>query len=296
MNFSRKNQIKFYWSFILLLVMFISNIGLQHLYAQDSEKNTVRIKATYVKIMNKEIYFDIRVTSKIGNDNINVPSIELTVYNEFEESEIELGTVTTNMKGEGKFVIKDFNSIKPDSTATFNVLISFKGNDNYKKASKSLSFKDAVIEAKVITEDSINYIMATLKDTSKDSLITEASLTVQVVRLFKPLFIGEEFNVTDENGTIFVPIEEGIPGVDGNLTIEVVLNDSEEYGTVKDVVIAPVGVLIVDESTFDQRKMWSPRNKTPIFLLIFPNAIILGMWSLIIYLSFNLFKISKSKN
>jgi len=279
-----------------LLVMFISNIGLQHLYAQDSEKNTVRIKATYVKIMNKEIYFDIRVTSKIGNDNINVPSIELTVYNEFEESEIELGTVTTNMKGEGKFVIKDFNSIKPDSTATFNVLISFKGNDNYKKASKSLSFKDAVIEAKVITEDSINYIMATLKDTSKDSLITEASLTVQVVRLFKPLFIGEEFNVTDENGTIFVPIEEGIPGVDGNLTIEVVLNDSEEYGTVKDVVIAPVGVLIVDESTFDQRKMWSPRNKTPIFLLIFPNAIILGMWSLIIYLSFNLFKISKSKN
>jgi hypothetical protein len=77
--------------------------------------------------------------------------------------------------------------------------------------------------------------------------------------------------------------------------IEVVLNESDTYGTVKALVNAPVGTPIVDESTFDERKMWSPRSKTPIFLLIFPNLLIFGIWGLIIYLFVNLIKISKAK-
>jgi hypothetical protein len=63
---------------------------------------------------------------------------------------------------------------------------------------------------------------------------------------------------------------------------------------VKALVNAPIGVPIVDESTFDERTMWSPRSKTPLFLLIFPNLIILGIWGLIIYLILNLFKLKKS--
>ena len=289
-----KKRLNFRSIFLLLLGMFLFSSGQQHLYSQDAPKNKVRIKAYYVKIMNKEIYFDISASSKIGNDNVDVSNIELTVYNEYDDEKVALGTTTTNMNGKSRFIIKDLNSIKADSTNTYNILISFKGNDAFKRASKRLSFMDAAIEAKVITKDSINYITAVLKDTSKDSVLTDASLTIQVQRLFQPLFIGEEFNITDENGTIIVPIEEGIPGIDGMLNIEVVLNDSDEYGTVKDIVMAPVGVPIVDESTFDQRTMWSPRNKTPIFLLIFPNLIIFGMLGLILYLVFNLFKIYKS--
>ena len=293
--FMSKSRLNFRSILLLLLGLFLFSSGQQHLYSQDSPKNKVRIKAYYFKVMDKEIYFDISASSKIGKDNVDVSNIKLTVFNEYDDEKVEIGTTTTDMKGESRFVVKDLNSIKSDSTATYNILISFKGNDAFKRASKRVSFKDAEIEAKVITKDSLNYITAVLKDTSKDSLITDASLTVQVQRLFQPLFIGEEFNITDKNGTIIVPIEKGIPGIDGILNIEVVLSDSEEYGTVKDIVMAPVGVPIVDESTFDQRTMWSPRNKTPLFLLVFPNLIIIGMWSLIIYLTFNLFKISKSK-
>ena len=63
--------------------------------------------------------------------------------------------------------------------------------------------------------DSINYITATLKDTATDSVLPEQLLNVQVQRLFKSLRIGDEFNSTDESGTILVPIEAGIPGVNG---------------------------------------------------------------------------------
>jgi len=290
-----KGNLKLSSLFIALLGVFLFTTSFQNLYAQNAKKNKVRLKAYYVKIMNEEVYFDINASSRIDNKNVNVANIDLTVYNEYDDEKIELGTIKTDMNGAGRCVVKDFNSIKPDSTNSYNILISFKGNEDFSRASKRLTFRLANIKANLITKDSINYITASLLDVSKDSLIGDASLTVQVQRLFQPLFVGEEFYITDESGTIVVPVEEGIPGVDGNLTIEVVLSDSDDYGTVKAIVIAPIGKPIVDESTFDQRKMWSPRNKTPIFLLIFPNIIIFGMLGLIVYLMFNLFKISKSK-
>jgi len=286
-----KNKFIAHQIFLVVLSVFLCTSS----FAQKAKKDKVRLKAEYVKVMNSEIYFDIKATAKVDNQNVDVSNIDLTIYNTVNDEQIELGKTKTNMNGESKFVIKEgINAIKPDSTNVYNIEISFDGNDSFSRASKTLSFKDANIEAKLITKDSINYITATLIDKSTDSVVSDAFLRVQVQRLFRPLRIGEEFNSTDENGTIIVPIEEGIPGVDGKLTLEVVLKDSDDFGTVKALVNAPIGVPIVDESTFDERTMWSPRNKTPLFLLIFPNLIILGIWGLIIYLILNLFKLKKS--
>ena len=289
-----KNRFEVYFVFLAFLGVFLLTMCSQNLLAQDGEKNRIRISANYFKIMDGEAYFDIKASARIEKKNIEVPNVKLTVFNEFNDEEIELGTVTTNMKGEGKFVLPKLNEITPDSTHTYNFVVSFDGNESFKRASKSVSIKDAGIKAELVVKDSTNYISATLIDVGKDSLLIGESMNVQVQRLFMPHKIGEEFNYTDKNGTILVPVDTDIPGIDGNLTIEVVLNDHDTYGTVKDLVVAPIGKPIVDESTFDQRKMWSPRNKTPLFLLIFPNILIFGIWGLIIYLITNLFKIAKS--
>jgi hypothetical protein len=269
----------------------------QNINAQEkSEKNRLRLKVDYVKIMGGEIYFDIGATARIDKENIDVANIDVIISNEFDGEEIELGKAMTNMNGKSRFILESLSRLTPDSTNTYNVSISFKGNDAFTRASKSISFKDAKIKANIITKDSVHYISATLLDASTDSILADRLLNVQVQRLFRPLPIGKEFNSTDENGTILVPIEEGIPGVDGKLTFEVVLKESDDYGTVKALVEAPIGVPVVDESTFDKRTMWSPRNKTPLFLLIVPNLLIFGMWGIIVYLTVNLFKISKTKN
>lgn len=289
-----KNILKFRFIVLAFLGMFLFSAHFSNLYGQDAKKNKLRIKADYFKIVDSISYLDIATTSRINKKNVDVPNIELSIFSELEDKKIKIGSVTTNMHGKSRFVLENFNEIKLDSTNIYNIAISFKGNDSFKKATKRLSFKDAEIKANFISKDSTNYITATLIDKSIDSLVIGESLGVHVQRLFRSLPIGEEFNYTDENGTILVPIEEGIPGVDGILIIEVVLNDSDEFGTVKALVKAPVGIPIVDESTFDQRKMWSPRNKTPLFLLIFPNLLILGMWGIIVYLFINLFRIGKS--
>jgi hypothetical protein len=262
-------------------------------FAQKAKKDRVRLKANYVKIMNAEIYFDLSTSARVDGENIDVSKVELVIFNIVGDEQLELGKVTTNMEGKARFTLKDLSSIKPDSTNTYNIEITFDGNESFKGASKSLSFKNANIDAKIVTIDSIHYVKATVVNKLTDSVIVGQLLKVQVQRLFKPLLI-KEFNKTDENGTVLVSIPPGIPGVDGNIAVEVVLNDSDEFGTIKAIVNAPIGTLIVEESTFDERTMWSPRSKTPLFLLIFPNLLIFGIWGIIIYLITNLFKITKS--
>lgn len=289
-----KNSIIFRFGFLASICMFLFNPYFNTLFAQEVKKNKLRISTDYVKIMDGESYINIKASSRINKKNVKAANIELTISNEIGDEVVEIDKVKTNVEGVNKYIIQSLDAIKADSSNTFTILISFEGNDQYKNASRSLSFKDALIFAKIVTEDSVNYVNATLLDANTRMPIQDESLTVQVDRLFMPLGIGEDFNYTDKEGQIRVPIDDNIPAVDGNLTFEVVLNENDIYGTVKTSVNAPIGVPIVRESTFDDRTMWSPRNKTPYFLLIFPNLITFGMWAFIFYFIFNLYKIATS--
>ncbi|MBT8393312.1 MAG: hypothetical protein KJN66_00540 [Bacteroidia bacterium] len=289
-----KGPLEIRFIFLALLCVFFGSTLFQTVYAQKTKKDRVRLKAEYVKIIDDASYLEIKASSRVNKQNVDVSNIELNISTETEVDEVNLGTVSTDMHGKTRFVIKNLNDIESDSANTYNFNISFKGNDIYKKASKSISIKDARIKAGIITKDSINYISATLSDTVKDSLLTNQIVDVYVQRLFRPLKIGKEFNSTDNTGTVIVPIEDGIPGVNGNLTLEIVLKDHDDYGTVKALVNAPLGIPIVDESTFDKRTMWSPRNKTPLFILMFTSLLIFSVWGLIVYLIIKLFKINKS--
>lgn len=286
-----KNLSKYHLYIFLIGLFLINSVSS---FAQVNKKNKIRINVSYVKIMDGEIYFDIKTSARINKKNTAVSDIELHVINIFDDQKIVLGKSKSNNSGESRLSLKSIHDIRPDSLNIYNIQVLFEGNDSFKKAKKNISFKNVNIEAQIISKDSVNYAQATLIDANTKEPIINESLTVQVQRLFFPLLIGEEFNETDDNGSILVPIETGIPGVEGILNVEVVLNDSDDYGTVKSIISDKIGVPIVDESTFDQRTMWSPRNKTPIFLLIFPNLLILGIWGVLIYLIMNLYKITKS--
>ena len=133
-------------------------------------------------------------------------------------------------------------------------------------------------------------------DPVTDSALVNIPLRIELQRLLRSLKIGELSYESDTEGIILVPLDDDYPGVDGKLIFEVILFENELYGTVKDLVTTDIGVPIKDESRYDDRTMWSSRDKTPVFLLIFPNLIIAGIWGLIFYLTYNLFKIYKSKS
>ncbi len=280
-------------AFVLLISMFFALFLSSEMVAQQ-KKERVRLNADYFKVTGKEHYLDIKASARIDRQTVPVSHIDLTVAMVLDDEETEIGKTKTNSQGTARFVIEDFSALKPDSTDVYNLIVIFDGNDTFKKASRDITFRDATIVTELVERDSLNFISARITDTALDSALTETDLNVQVERLFRPWKIGEDYYTTDEEGNIEVEIPEGIPGVDGILNLEVVLKESDDYGTVKTVLSAPVGEVIVDESTFDQRTMWSPRGKTPIVLLVVTYSFIIIVWGIFLYLAYNLFRIVKS--
>lgn len=276
------------------VLILIFGLILQTSVAQEVEKHKVRLNGQYVKVMDGEVYINLKATTRIGRQNISIPGAHIEISNEVGDEEFDLGHVMTDENGTGKLTLPGLSALKMDTTFTYNIRAKYKGNDTLSRGSTTISVRDAKILAKVVEKDSVYYLAAQLKDAAKDSVLADQSLFTQVDRLIRPLKFGDEFNNTDEEGSIMVQIPDDIPGIDGNLLLEVVLSESDEYGTVKARVNAPVGVPVVKDSSFEKRTMWSPKNKAPAYLLIIANFIIFGIWITIFYLIRNLFRISKA--
>lgn len=262
-------------------------------FAQHT-KHKARISAQYTKVMNRETFIGLSAKYKGENGFEPASGLAIQVYKKMpDDSLFYLGVATTNSEGKTKFVLKDSSIIRTKGTSVFTYIVKIENLPTYEDSETEINIADANLSAVVETIDSLNQIRATLTDGLGQPLAGQ-SLKVQLQRMYAPLPIGEESYQTDERGSITVPIEAPMPGINGELTFEVVLNESETYGTVKALVTAPIGTPIIDQSTFDKRTLWSPPSKAPYYLLIFPNLIIIGVWLPILLLIVNLFRISKA--
>jgi hypothetical protein len=264
--------------------------------SSPQKKVKVRVSVLYVKEMNELSYLQIQAKAKGENGYQPVANLQLTIFQVFGDSTALLGEANTQVDGSARFILKKLVLNPADTSGLFVYSIINEETDRFKEGSKKVKFYDVDLKAEIITIDSINYVSARLTKPDSDVPILGERVKIHLERLFMPLQIGKSSYKTDENGAILVAIEEGIPGIDGLLTFKVMLDDSDDYGTVKSTFTAAVGVPIVTTDTFDQRTMWSPPSKTPYYMLIVPNIIIMGIWLTLIMLTFNLYKISKSKN
>ncbi len=268
---------------VLLLIASVSAIS------QDKKKP--RLAVQYITITNGEASVNVSAKYKSENGFEPVTGADFHFYlKPSEDSLLHLGSATTNEAGKAKFIVNK----ALDSADLKTFVVKLENNASFSEVESELSVRRVLLIAKMETIDSVNQIAAVLTDAADQPLAGQA-LKVQLQRMYAPLTIGEESYTTDESGAIRVPVTDSMPGINGNLTFEVVLSESDEYGTVKSIVNAPIGTPITDQSTFDKRTMWSPPSKTPYYLLIFPNLIILGVWIPIFFLFINLYRISKSK-
>ena len=258
------------------------------LKAEDKYK--ARLSLDYVSIINESSFIDINVKYKGEDGYAPATELALKVYKQISEDSLSfVGDVITNHEGNAEFPLE--LTVK-DSVDKFEYVVKIEDDSKFKDAKKSQKFTLSTLKAEAIVVDSVNYISATLTDAFGEPIEGE-KLKLELKRLFAPLRIGDSSYETDDDGNVMIELTDTMPGVDGILTF-IVSMDTKKYGIVKNNFEAPIGKVIVDQSTYDKRTMWSPQNKTPIFLLIFPNLIILGIWFVIGLLVFNLIKIYKS--
>ena len=259
----------------------------------QEEQYKARLSVEYHKYMLNESLIDVNVKFRGANGYEPAVDLTLNVYYQLPEDSIMLiGEIITNSEGQARFHVDDNQLAGDDSSLIHEYVIKIEDSEKFKDAKKAVSFSDANLTAEVVEVDSVIHISALLAD-GAGSPIVDKRLKVMLHRLFAPLTIGKSYYETDDNGNILVPFEDPLPGIDGMLTFEVIF-ESDDYGIVHKVFEAPIGKVIVDESTFDQRTIWSPPSKTPIFLWVFANVLILGAWIVIFILVYNMYRIYKS--
>ncbi len=276
----------------VLLAGWIVLISVFPLKAQDIAVKA-RISLEYHKIMMGDRFLQASVKFKGDEGYQPAVGLQLKVYHDAgEDSMIFLGQMTTNAEGMARWI---FEKELPysDSITSYSYVVKIEDSRQFKDAKKSIRFMDSNLEAEIIKSDSVAHLLIRVTDAGGRALAGQ-KVKVMVQRLFAPLAFGKAKYKTDANGEILIAIENPPPpGVNGKLPFEILM-ENRKYGIVKRVVESDVGTLVSDQSDFDKRSMWAPPSKVPLFLLIVPNLVLLGIWITIAYLLLNLYKIYKS--
>ena len=292
-SFFSRNPIRL---LVTCLLAIISIPGFSLHASQADEKASVRIDLNYFKMGEDSSYLTVEVRTRQERQYIPVQGVIINLFLNEETKSGMMGNITTDHNGKGTFILPDKFYLAKDTLTTMNFMARLKADPNYQDRITSLLIKNALIS--VIHEDSLKQVSARLVE--KDSFgnpvpVEGADIKFYVQRLFSRLPVGEDFNFTDENGEVTIDFPKDLPGdASGNIELIVGLEENDDYGNVFIKNILPWGSdSLKHADTYGQRTMWSSRDKTPVFLLIFPNLILLAVWGIIAYLIVQLIKISK---
>lgn len=143
-----------------------------------------------------------------------------------------------------------------------------------------------------VTFDSVrNKLNVWVTDTFNKPL-NGAGIAVFVKRYFGNLPVADPA-VTKDKGYVSFVLPKDIPG-DKNGTVEVVVKVSSESGNdVKKTLKLAIGVPTDKPPLTQPRAMWNVGTKAPIWLLLSYTLVVVGIWSFLIYIIYQLVRIRK---
>lgn len=272
-------------SFTMICALSISMIG------NAQERITPRLDLAYYQKDSAVRYLSINVRKKIGKRFEPIAGADVRLFLEASEETIQLGNVASNSKGEGKLLLSGDLITTLNQLDEYSFYAEMSETDSLEEVTEYLVIKPSRL--RIVTEDSDSSISVILQTRTNGNWepFEGAEVAVFIQRRFGKILVGEEFNVTDENGVVELTFDTAIPG-DGNglLTLESAIEDNDELGNVYATTDTYWGLPMVAADGFYKRTLWGTRDRTPWWLLIFPNAMIAGVWGVIIYLIVLIFK------
>ncbi len=288
-------------AFLSSIRVFLFLIMVSLLQAQEEkEKDLIRIALAFYQTDEALPVIKATVSTKKDQKFVPVPGVEVNLFFNEETAGGFMGRLTTNDRGTASMTLPVKFKTAWDSMTTFKFIGTVTSNKQFEDIATEIEIIKARIELSLSEEDSIRTIKAVLRAYTDSGLVNvpETDLLLVVSRLLSDIGAGEEeFYTTDENGEVSAPFVHKFPGDEkGIIRIGAKMEDHELYGNVKTTQNIAWGTPLRADHSFDNRSLWATRDKTPIWLLIFPNLLILGVWGTIIYLFNLILKIRKLGN
>jgi hypothetical protein len=281
--------------FSIVMAMAIFLTAFQSM-AQE-EKNKIKLGLTYTQINDDVPLLKCTAKTKVGKRFEPVQGIEIKVSFGEETPEGFIANIKTDHEGIASIVLPNQVAAHLDSLSPFKFIASVLPNDQFDETTSEIEITRTHIDLLLNEVDSTKTIEAKVFALTDGKWIgapdTEVKLFIK--RLFSDLPIGEDTHTTDETGAITSDFTTSIPGdANGNLIIGAKIEDSDAYGTIIVMKTIHWGIPLKEDDSFYERTLWASRDKTPWWLLIFPNIIIATVWGFIFYLLYLIRKIRKA--
>lgn len=256
------------------------------------EKAPLRMSFEAFRI-NGELKLLARVRSKVNSKYQNTSGVEIRFYKGDTSPENQIGTATSNRKGEA--IVRLDLSSSADTIVSSDYYAVVSDHPDYEDAEEMLTVNPGIIRMQLVEEDSIRTIEIFVGsiDSAGITPIAEAECKVYVQRLFGLMPLGDPVT-TDEEGNAVFEFPGDIKGdTSGTIKIVAKISEHELIGNIQTDKEIAWGVPVVEEDFFSQRQLWSARSNSPVLLIIVVNGIIIGIWAAILFIFYEIYRINK---
>jgi len=257
------------------------------------ERQTPRISIVYNKVPMGGSYVGVKVRVKQGKKFSPIGEVAVEIF----QGTQQMGQVTTDRKGEAQWAILPGLQAVLDTMETFSWSAKVAEDKNYESAEEEITVRASRlrIEAGEGENRQIN-VQIEKKENGSWMPAKGVEMKIFVKRQFGRLPLGDDTYTSDEEGKIQTTFEmKGIPGdATGKITVGCIIEENEELGTVLAFKEVGWGIpFVAKHDEFNDRTLWATRDKTPMWLLIFPNMVIVVVWGLMVYLILQIIRIRK---
>ena len=285
----------------LVAILAFAFIG-KTVFAQKETKTDILVSYRYFVKNNSLPYLLLQTRIKADNKLQTLPGVVLKLFVDQSIPENLIAKVRTDEKGMAKAVLPVSLKEVWDSSATHKFLAVVEATSLEEETTTELEITKAKIVLDTINEEGARKVMAQVLALENGEWIPAKDVEVKigVRRLGGDMKIGEEESyTTDSLGQLTGEFKiDSLPAEDkkGNIVLVAKTEDNERFGNLSQEKTVPWGAYFERQTNFNQRSLWATRDKAPLWLLLMACSIIAAVWSVIIYLVFQLFRIKKLGN
>lgn len=280
---------------IQLLVLVIALVP-SILMAQAVEKNSLSLNVKYYNDNNVTHHLLVQAKSKIDGKFQQIPNIPVQFYITSDADKANLlGKGVTNEKGELLIEIPAAAKAEWLKSPNQTFVAVSTATKKFDEGRGELAVTKAKIKVDTAEGKIINAKLVALVDTTWTP-IAGVDVIVGVKRLGGILNANEtQTYPTDSSGSVSAEFKrDSLPGDQkGNITLIASVVDNETYGNLTSQLVVPWGTKSVYMTNFDHRTLFARRGHSPIWLELLAYAIVVAVWSVIIFLLVQIKNIKK---
>ncbi len=290
----RKNNLKIS---ILLLAAFFA--GAINVFAQDSTKKELVVNVGYYMTNNKLVYLLVSTKTKIDKKFQPVKNSIIDLYLDSAAEKNLVAKVTTDETGKAKAVIPPGLKTAWESSSDHKFLAVAEASKDFDKTESEATVTKTKLSIDTASDGETRSIIVSVSALKGSKWVPakDVEMKVGISRMGGILSAGDDPTyTTDSSGSVTVELKkDSLPGDEkGNIVLVAKVEENDIYGNLSLEKTVPWGVAFKpDNDFFNQRTLWTTRNRTPIWLLFMAYSIMLGVWGTILYLVGQMIKIKK---